>query len=265
MSVYWKIGSATIDAWQDTHQETLEVLENVAKNFLVIQDNWTRLAQAEVGVWAKVHTEWWASIFGLTKAREWSIDNQSMVRGAQSFSRESSPHTAQKRVAEASQLPTTLANPKNLGAAASTGELKKASGIDPRRDQKVMPQTLFNFQQKQVEASRNKPLTEKHLKQETDIFRGTGGTSEKSQPLGFRPAFLDTQTGNIYLCCYADGTPAAMHLLDGLPPGLVLARSPSGRVLAAKGSLISGFVKNERFYTREEAAQTVTEHKGDLH
>ncbi len=265
MSVYWKIGSATIDALQDTHQETLEVLENLTKNFLVIQDKWTRLAQAEVGVWTKIQTEMWAFMFGLRKASEWITDNRPSATMNQSITWESSPHKAQKSVAKVHQLPQTVTKSKDLKAGILTNDLKKISGNEPSRNQKVNTQKLFSFQQRKRGGNRDKALTEKHLKQETEIFRGTGGTSEKSESHGFKPAFLDTQTGNIYLCCYADGTPAAMHLLDGLPTELVLTRSSSGRVMAAKGTLISGFVKNERFYTREEAAKAIIEPKGDVH
>ncbi|MBL8482231.1 MAG: hypothetical protein JNJ60_08555, partial [Rhodocyclaceae bacterium] len=38
------------------------------------------------------------------------------------------------------------------------------------------------------------------------------------------------------------------------PDELVLARSPSGRVSSIKHSVVSGFVLEQRFYTRDEAA-----------
>jgi hypothetical protein len=48
-----------------------------------------------------------------------------------------------------------------------------------------------------------------------------------------------------------------MHLLEGLPDTLLLARAPSGRVTAVKDSVVAGFVRDGRFYTRDEAAQIV--------
>ena len=126
-------------------------------------------------------------------------------------------------------------------------------------------QEHFSFRQIKQGEYHDKALTEERLDKENQIFQGTEGTSEKSQSHGFRPAFLDTQTGNIYMCCHADGTPATMHLLEGLPTELVLVRSSSGRVMVAKGSLVSGFVKDKRFYTREEALQEVMKSDKDIH
>lgn len=48
-----------------------------------------------------------------------------------------------------------------------------------------------------------------------------------------------------------------MHLLDGLPDDVVVDRAASGRVLAAKATLISGFERNGFFYTRSAAARAV--------
>ena len=36
-------------------------------------------------------------------------------------------------------------------------------------------------------------------------FAGTGGTSSENGGCGFRPAFLDSQTGVVYACCHEDG------------------------------------------------------------
>jgi hypothetical protein len=38
-----------------------------------------------------------------------------------------------------------------------------------------------------------------------------------------------------------------------VPPALVVARTSAGRVLEVKAGVVSGFVRDERFYTREEA------------
>lgn len=55
----------------------------------------------------------------------------------------------------------------------------------------------------------------------------------------------------------ADGRPAPMHLLEGLPPAVVTARDATGRVIALKSTVLAGFVRAERFYTREQAAAHV--------
>jgi hypothetical protein len=97
------------------------------------------------------------------------------------------------------------------------------------------------------------------LKKENIAHAGTGGRSQGNCGFGFLPAFLDTGTFSIYLSRFADGRPAPFHLLDGLPDEVVLARSPSGRVLAAKPTLVSGFERNGFFYTRTAAARAATE------
>jgi hypothetical protein len=102
-------------------------------------------------------------------------------------------------------------------------------------------------------------MTSQVLRVETAHFLGTGGESAGSRSDGFRPAFLDSDTSIVYLSRYSDGYPAPFHLLDGLPDELVLQRNESGRVEAVKPTLVSGFVRAGRFYSREEAAQAVAE------
>lgn len=109
-----------------------------------------------------------------------------------------------------------------------------------------------------------KQLTHKVLAQETAAFRGSGGTSAESSRSGFRPAFRDERTGAVYPSCYRDGRPASFHLLDGLPDELVISRNDAGAVVAVRGRVTSGFVKDGRFYTRDEAADAVSESQTDL-
>jgi hypothetical protein len=97
-------------------------------------------------------------------------------------------------------------------------------------------------------------LSQEVLKGENRKFFGTGARSEENRSLGFRPAFMDAETGIVYLACFSDGRPAPFHLLDGLPDEIVLNRSALGRVVSVKGSVVSGFVLDRTFYTREEAA-----------
>jgi hypothetical protein len=97
-------------------------------------------------------------------------------------------------------------------------------------------------------------LTKTVLQRENRRFRGTGGRSEENRGEGFLPAFLDAATQTIYASRFPDGRPAPFHLLDGLPDEVVVRRNPSGRVKKVKASVLSGFVRQGRFYTREEAA-----------
>jgi hypothetical protein len=100
-------------------------------------------------------------------------------------------------------------------------------------------------------------FTEYALQRQQRSYHGTAGISQLNQGYGFRPAFMDTETGIVYGSCYADGRPAPMHLLEGLPDTLLLARAPGGRVTTVKDSVVAGFVRDGRFYTREKAAQIV--------
>ncbi|MCB1939567.1 MAG: hypothetical protein KDF24_11715 [Rhodocyclaceae bacterium] len=101
-------------------------------------------------------------------------------------------------------------------------------------------------------------MTANDLGRENRTFKGTGGVSRENRNLGFRPAFLDADTGAVYPACFANGMPAPFHLLDGLPDEVVLTRLPNGRVMAVKQSITSGFVCEGRFYTRQQAADRVT-------
>ncbi len=101
-------------------------------------------------------------------------------------------------------------------------------------------------------------LSKRYLELELAAHRGTGGVSNENRHLGFVPAFMDTLSGKIYPCSYADGRPATFHLLDGLPDELVVARDRGGRPSQVVGSIISGFALDNRFYTREQAAAQVT-------
>ncbi|HEY2629637.1 MAG TPA: hypothetical protein VGI57_10945 [Usitatibacter sp.] len=102
-------------------------------------------------------------------------------------------------------------------------------------------------------------LNEKVLKRENVVHAGSGGRSQANTGLGFRPAFYDFATQKIYPSRFADGRLAPFHMLDGLPDEVVADRAPNGRVVCAKATLISGFVREGFFYTRTAAARAVRE------
>jgi hypothetical protein len=97
-------------------------------------------------------------------------------------------------------------------------------------------------------------MTKISLALETANYRGTGGVSENNRGLSFQPAFVDRETGTVHLSRFPDGRLAPCHLLDGLPAEVVLARNEQGRVIRVRASVVSGFVHEARFYTRQEAA-----------
>ena len=108
-----------------------------------------------------------------------------------------------------------------------------------------------------------RPLNVQVLADQNRHFRRTGGVSQENQAYGYLPAFMDTQSGAIYLSRFANGRLAPIHLLEGLPESLIAARTGRGTVTTARGSVIAGFLREGRFYTREEAAKGLV--KAALH
>ena len=103
----------------------------------------------------------------------------------------------------------------------------------------------------------NKPLSNATLREENLAYIGTGGLSQENWSAGFIPAFYDPDTGRAEIARFADGRPAPMHLLEGLPGEWVKKRDASGRASAIKGSVISGFIRGAYFYTRNQAAKAM--------
>ena len=95
------------------------------------------------------------------------------------------------------------------------------------------------------------------LREENEAFGGTGGVSPVNRKHGFLPAFLDTDTGVVYPSRYADGHPAPVHLYEGLPSVLFADLGAGENPKALKSSVVAGFVRGQRFYTRDEAAQVL--------
>ena len=89
-----------------------------------------------------------------------------------------------------------------------------------------------------------------------------GAQSEDIGDFRFRPAFFDFATQKLYLSRFADGRLAPLHLRDGLPEELIVDRAPSGRVIAVRASLVSGFERNGVFYTRKAAARAAAALRG---
>jgi hypothetical protein len=100
-------------------------------------------------------------------------------------------------------------------------------------------------------------LTRDRLTGENLAFAGTGGVSPGNRRAGFRPAFRDQASGRVERARFADGTPAPMHVLDGVPADWVQSRDADGRPCSLREGIVAGFVREGRFYTREEAAALV--------
>jgi hypothetical protein len=96
---------------------------------------------------------------------------------------------------------------------------------------------------------------------ENERFAGSGGVSHGNRDCGFLPAFYDRQSCESVLSRFANGEHAPIHVLEGVPEEWVVERDPTGRVTAVKSSVVAGFVRAGRFYTREEAARMVREER----
>lgn len=103
----------------------------------------------------------------------------------------------------------------------------------------------------------DRELTTPLLQEQARTFWGTGGTSDQAKTVGFLPGFIDKETGRTYRACFANGMPAPMHVLDGLPSEVVTARDANGRAIAVKCTVVAGFLRMGQFFTRAQAAQLV--------
>lgn len=100
-------------------------------------------------------------------------------------------------------------------------------------------------------------LDAKTIEQESKRFLGRMGTSSEVNGSGFCPAFKDSNTGDVHPSRFADGTLATLHVLDGLPNHLVLERNNNGHVTKTVDWLITGFIKDNQFYTRMEVSNMI--------
>jgi len=100
----------------------------------------------------------------------------------------------------------------------------------------------------------SRPMNKDRLRIENLAFAGTCGVSQNARKARFLPAFKDLDTGRVELACFTPGNPAPMHVLCCLPDEWAAERSPAGEITCLKPSIIAGFVRDDRFYTREEAA-----------
>lgn len=100
-------------------------------------------------------------------------------------------------------------------------------------------------------------LSDEVLRKENGLFAGSGGVSQENRTRGFIPAFYDILSSQITISRFANGAPAPIHMLEGLPEEWVVARDRSGKVAAVRSTVIAGFLHQGRFYTRAQAARAL--------
>ncbi|MBS1202356.1 MAG: hypothetical protein H6R22_865 [Chromatiaceae bacterium] len=98
-------------------------------------------------------------------------------------------------------------------------------------------------------------VTQMSLRDENVLFEATRGVSRNNRSSGFTPGYLNTATGERVPSRFADGSLAPVHLLDGLPESWVAGRNDDGHVTRTRPGIIAGFLRDGRFFTREEAAR----------
>lgn len=95
------------------------------------------------------------------------------------------------------------------------------------------------------------------LEEENRRFADTPGISINNRGCGFLPAFHNSKSGYSLVSRFADGCPAPIHVIDGLPEEWLEGRDINGQAIGIRPHIISGFMRNGRFYTREEVSQAV--------
>lgn len=103
------------------------------------------------------------------------------------------------------------------------------------------------------------PEKPRALMEENKIFHGTAGVSQGSIKYNFLPAFCDEETGAIYISCTRNGEQAAIHKYDGLPAHVVISRNDINEITEIKPSVVSGFIHENQFYSREQAMRFIAE------
>jgi hypothetical protein len=100
-------------------------------------------------------------------------------------------------------------------------------------------------------------LCERVLNAENAEYAGTAGVSRNNRRNGFLPAYRDNATGRIHASVYRDGSPAPIHVLEGVPEEWIHSRDAQGKVSRLKPSVKAGFIRNGEFFTREAAVRAV--------
>lgn len=108
-----------------------------------------------------------------------------------------------------------------------------------------------------VVSRRGPPLSQFELRLENSAYSGTAGVSENNRASGFKPAFRNIRTGEIVVSRFSDGRPAPVHVLDGVPKDWVVKRDDRGHVRRVLATIVSGFLRHGRFYTREDAVRAL--------
>jgi len=102
----------------------------------------------------------------------------------------------------------------------------------------------------------NTTQTSRFITRDNVKYAHTKGVSQNCRSARFIPAFRDSVTGEVCLSRFEDGSTAPVHMLDGMPDHWVIKRDEDNHVVRIKGSIIAGFIRDGKFYSREEMEAT---------
>jgi hypothetical protein len=122
----------------------------------------------------------------------------------------------------------------------------------------TVDEELTNAQTRELEKKRLRIISQQILERDNRAYAGTSGISHNNRRLGFVPAYRNSYTDEVSISRFADGNPAPVHILDGLPDSWVMQRDRHGHVVKVRQGIVAGFLLEGKFYTREQAANFTT-------
>ncbi|MCB1774439.1 MAG: dihydroorotase [Gammaproteobacteria bacterium] len=100
-------------------------------------------------------------------------------------------------------------------------------------------------------------LCQCELEAQNGEFAGTAGVSQYNRSAGFVPAYCNHADGQVVASRFADGTPAPIHVLEGVPEHWVEHRDADSGLIRLKPTVEAGFLRDGRFFSREAARAAV--------
>lgn len=83
-------------------------------------------------------------------------------------------------------------------------------------------------------------------------YKQSGPALFSDASFGFMPAFMDVFSEEVHLATYADGIPAVLHVLEGLPAKWIAEWGEDGRPNSVRTGVIAGFMRGGCFYTIDD-------------
>ena len=101
----------------------------------------------------------------------------------------------------------------------------------------------------------DKTMNNLTVEMENSLYAGSRGVQSCTGIDDLTPAFLNTEDGKVEISRLRDGRPAAIHLIEWLPLEWADVIEMDGAIRELRPGIISGYVKNGLFITREDASE----------